>query len=126
MDKSTMRSNLDKVVVTTKEMGKFCEICFGTSEIVSAVLAELNIDGGDGWHPIQVAPKDGTPILIAIESVHNPNAAAIARWVPAEEKWVTDGNRRVSPISWHPIPRRSGWKRRMEDEPKKAVESAND
>lgn len=61
---------------------------------------------GGSWLPIDMAPKDGTPILVAIESVHNPDAAAIARWVPAEEKWVTDGNRRVLPKEWHPIPKR--------------------
>lgn len=57
---------------------------------------------GDGWQPIETAPKDGTPVLIADDS-----GVFRARWWGGE-KWAVDGYSQGlwhdETLLWQPLP----------------------
>lgn len=56
------------------------------------------------WRPIETAPKDGTPFLVPMKSANYPNAQAICKWVENDKCFWTDGNQRVTPTHWLPLP----------------------
>lgn len=56
------------------------------------------------WRSIETAPKDGTPFLVPMKSANYPNAQAICKWVENDKCFWTDGNQRVTPTHWLPLP----------------------
>lgn len=55
------------------------------------------------WHPIETAPKDGTPILVADKGVW----MTAARFMPCDMAWIehtASGLRLNPPTHWMPLP----------------------
>jgi hypothetical protein len=69
-------------------------------EIVSTLRALLAALAGDGWQPIETAPKDGAAILI-----YHQRADAQGVAVPVIGGWfIPRGGPVKSPTHWMPLP----------------------
>lgn len=122
--------DVEKVMALVQEFGEQCEVAgyldrsgsqdaskklheaaYQTAVKIRALLASPAPDGtvGDGWMPIETAPKDGTVFLIGFnEAARMRGARAVyeARWCTAQEKFTSvngfilfDGA-----THWQPLP----------------------
>jgi hypothetical protein len=83
-------------------------------QIIDDGLAQRTIAGwGDGWRPIEAAPRDGTPILGFVESSKGPASGVmyVVWWREGHDgRWCFFESGRgesysVYPTLWQPLPR---------------------
>jgi hypothetical protein len=84
-----------------------CKVCT-PFETIYTELSRIpqNPVKGDGWMPIESAPKDGTAVLmwVSADSPH-PMAEgfATARWT-GFKWWIDTNGTDVTPLFWQPLP----------------------
>jgi hypothetical protein len=89
-----------------------CEQCMVVlRERARAAVTAYFAEAGDGWMPIETAPKDGTRVLLMLRGPKPPEM--IARWTQAwtsEDddplEWINDEENAIygTATHWHPLP----------------------
>lgn len=82
------------------------------SETADAILNLAPVGGrGEGWRPIETAPKDGTRVLAWPGHLAGGVTAAVETWWyehPSTQGWITDafdcGDYEFAPTCWAPLP----------------------
>ena len=96
---------LNKLATYLTEQGEYEAV-----DLIDTVVARL-MPAGDGWMPIETAPKDGTRVLLMLRGPKPPEM--IARWTQAwtsEDddllEWINDEEDTIygTPTHWHPLP----------------------
>ncbi len=82
------------------------------AEVADAILNLAPVGGrGEGWRPIETAPKDGTRFLSWPAHLDGGVTAAVETWWyehPSTQGWITDafdcGDYEFAPTHWQPLP----------------------
>lgn len=109
-DKSPIDAAVDEAYEAWERMPEA-----GSDEIRAALHIAINayrVKVGEGWRPIETAPKDGADIIVFISSAPISNRFGCAQWCAKSHAWLggrlkeTGEDLEISfpPTHWMPMP----------------------
>lgn len=103
--------NIQVAMGLSEEDADFIAGAVNYARSILSAPSQAETAGGDGWQPIETAPKEQQPILLALDSGRFGDirrAPAVAFWSPKDQAWRywygEDFDIPAKPTHWRPLP----------------------